>query len=212
MSRKEKVRYRFGQAEFDESSFVLTIDGASVNLQRKPLEVLAVLLRHYGRTVTKDEMLAHVWPGQITVDNVVANAVSKLRKALRSEGHRLINQSRIGYRLEGPVEKLHDGRRIYPFLAGFSKGIAVPRRPGFVMEELISETPDLEIWLACHVETREPRIFKFCLNHKGLEHLRAEARALQGLQKANGAKSQLDHPIRPDLDHEPPFVEICPVG
>jgi len=75
-------RYRFGTAEFDESRFELRVGGEPVTIQRRPLEVLAVLLRHAGEVVTKEELLAIVWAGVNTVDNVVANALSKLRTAL----------------------------------------------------------------------------------------------------------------------------------
>ena len=78
-------RYRFGTAEFDEARFELRVSGLPVDIQRKPLEMLACLLAHAGEVVTKDELLDTVWEGRPTVENVIANAIGKLRSALGDE-------------------------------------------------------------------------------------------------------------------------------
>ena len=52
-------RFRFGSAEFDEAQFELRVAGLSVEVQRKPLEILKILLNHAGEVVTKEELTAH---------------------------------------------------------------------------------------------------------------------------------------------------------
>ena len=75
-------RYGFATAEFDEARFELRVDGEAVSVQRRPLEVLAVLLRHAGEVVTRQELQEAVWNNRPTVENVVDTAIRKLRVAL----------------------------------------------------------------------------------------------------------------------------------
>src|ERR1700754_3269481 len=104
-------RYRFGTAEFDEASFELRMAGVAMEVQRKPLEILACLLAHAGEVVTKDELLDTVWEGRPTVENVIANAIAKLRSALGDENaERIVTQPRVGYRFAGVFERVAVGR------------------------------------------------------------------------------------------------------
>ena len=57
--------WRFGAAAFDEAALVLSVAGKPVPLERRPLELLALLLRHPGEVVTKDEIQDALWPDQI---------------------------------------------------------------------------------------------------------------------------------------------------
>ena len=49
--------WRFGNAAFDEQALTLSVAGAEVDLERRPLELLALLLEHTNEVVTKDEIL-----------------------------------------------------------------------------------------------------------------------------------------------------------
>lgn len=90
---------------FDEAQSSLTVAGRAVAIEPRPLRLLAVLLERSDEVVTKEEIFETVWGGRATVDNVLANAVTKLRKALGEEGGaRIVNLPRIGYRLAGPVQ------------------------------------------------------------------------------------------------------------
>lgn len=75
-------RYFFGTAEFDEAKFELRINETPVAIERRPLVLLAKMLEHADQVVTKGELLQTVWGGRLTVENVLANATAKLRKAL----------------------------------------------------------------------------------------------------------------------------------
>src|SRR6201993_4354985 len=96
--------WKFANCEFDESRRELRVNGNSVDLEAKPLEVLSKLLQHAGEVVTKDELLEWVWPGTAVVDGSLATAISKLRKAINDEDQlMIITVPRTGYRLAGPV-------------------------------------------------------------------------------------------------------------
>lgn len=99
-------RYFFGTAEFNEAKFELRIDGVTVAIERRPLSLLAKILEHADQVVTKRELLQSVWDGRVTVENVLANAMAKLRKALGDNAFQLITIPRVGYRIKGPVRKM----------------------------------------------------------------------------------------------------------
>lgn len=96
--------WQFGDACFDEGSLVLTVAGEVVELERKPLEVLRMLLHSAGDVVTKDELVAAVWPGRIPSETVVAKCVSRLREVLHDDGQTIIKTVHgYGYRLIAEV-------------------------------------------------------------------------------------------------------------
>ncbi|CEA01312.1 regulator domain-containing protein [Pseudomonas saudimassiliensis] len=99
-------RYFFGTAEFNEARFELRINERPVAIERRPLVLLAKILEHADQVVTKAELLHTVWGGRITVENVLANAMAKLRKALGDNAGLLVTIPRVGYRIQGPVKKM----------------------------------------------------------------------------------------------------------
>jgi eukaryotic-like serine/threonine-protein kinase len=204
-------RYRFGAAEFDEVRFELRVGGLGVELEQKPLLVLAELLRHVGEVVTKEELFERVWAGRPTVDNVLANAVAKLRKALGEvEGARIVTLPRVGYRLNGPIERSATGRRLLSRLA-LDAAREVPGRPQFVLERQLDASRGSEVWLARHVKTREPRVFKFANDGERLALLKREATLYRVLSESLGERPDLVRIL--DWNFEaPPFFLECEYG
>ena len=118
-----------------------------MDIQRKPLEILACLLAHAGEVVTKDELLDTVWEGRPTVENVIANAIGKLRSALGDENaERIVTQPRVGYRFTGAFERVAVGRGWVSRL-DLAAGAPVPGRPNFVLESMIGRSVASEVWL-----------------------------------------------------------------
>lgn len=100
----DRRRWIFGPAMFDERSFELRVNGQEVELERKALEVLRLLLHRAGEVVTKDDLLQGVWPGRILSESVLAGCVSRVRDALGDETQALIRTVHgYGYRLVAPV-------------------------------------------------------------------------------------------------------------
>lgn len=99
------LAWRFGGTRLDERTLELRVDGDLVALERKPLEVLRVLLRRAGELVTHDDLLDAVWPGRILSDSVVKKCVSQVRDALRDTDQTIVKTVHgYGYRLMAPVE------------------------------------------------------------------------------------------------------------
>src|SRR5689334_17070689 len=149
-SPAQLYRFRFGDCEFDESRFELTVRGVRAEVQRKPLEVLAFLLRNVGEVVTRDELLERIWDGRPTVEHVINNALVKLRNALgEADGARIVTKPRVGYLFTGTVERVAVGRR-QASAFDFQAGAPVPRRENFTLETVLGQSQGNEVWLAVH--------------------------------------------------------------
>ena len=168
-------RYAFGNVEFDEARGELRVDGQPVELEHRPLQVLACLLHHADEVVPREELFATVWGARPTVDNVLANAIAKLRKAFGADGHgRIVNLPRVGYRLHGPVERTVSGRRLHDLLA-LAAGQGVPGRGHFRLREQLGPARGNEVWLARHDKTGELRVYEFSADGERLAALKREA-------------------------------------
>ncbi len=204
-------RYRFGDCEFDQARFELRVAGEPVEVQRKPLEILSYLLAHAGEVVTKDELLATVWEGRPTVENVLANAVAKLRSALGPQHAECIHtQPRVGYRFVGTLERIAVGRTFASSL-DLKSGQAVPGRVHFVLDAPIGHSNGSEVWTARHAKTRELRVYKFSLDGERLAALKREATLFRVLRDSLGEHPGFARIV--DWNFEvPPFFLECEYG
>jgi adenylate cyclase len=86
----------------------LGLSGAEgeIRLRPKSFEVLRYLAEHAGQPVTKDELMAAVWPNVTVTEESLTRCVSDIRQAIGDQEQRLIKTlPRRGYLLEGPVSK-----------------------------------------------------------------------------------------------------------
>lgn len=81
-----------------------------VRLRPQLMDVLVCLATRAGRTVTKDELLALVWPGQYIVESGLARCVAEIRQILgdtaRQDSRYIETIAKRGYRLIAPVKFL----------------------------------------------------------------------------------------------------------
>lgn len=199
-------RWTFGAVEFNEAAWELRVDSAVADIERRPLEVLAWLLRHAGEVVTKDELLEAAWPGRIVVEGALTNAIGKLRKAIGDEEQTLIaTVPRVGYRFVGKVERRAIERRA----AGtqLAVGDAVPRRPNWRLLRALDQSGAGEVWLAEHAKTREARVFKFSFDGSRLGALKREATIARLLHDSLGERVDFVRVIDWDFEDAPYFIE-----
>ncbi len=95
---------RFGRAEVRPMRRELTVEGAPVRIGDRAFDLLLALIERRGELVTKDELLARVWPGLVVEDINLSVQVSALRKALGAERDSLKTISGRGYRFVAEVE------------------------------------------------------------------------------------------------------------
>lgn len=74
----------FHDFEFDEDAGVLRHAGVEVRLQRQPCRVLAHFLAHPARTISRAELVHHVWPNDhhVNFDQGLNYCVRQVRRAL----------------------------------------------------------------------------------------------------------------------------------
>jgi TolB-like protein/DNA-binding winged helix-turn-helix (wHTH) protein len=72
----------FGAFRLDKQRRLLCRGDEPVHLSSRAFDILAMLVEHRGRVVTKDEILSQVWRGTIVEENNLAVQVSALRRAL----------------------------------------------------------------------------------------------------------------------------------
>lgn len=203
-------RYRFADIEFDEAALTLRRGGQVVDIEQRPLQVLAELLRRPNEVVTKEELFELIWAGRPTVDNVLANAMTKLRKALGDAGDRVNTLPRIGYRFSGPLERLAVGRQVDSQL-DFAAGAAVPAREHFLLETQLAPSRSSEVWLARHAKTRELRVYKFSSDGEKLSLLKREATLYRVLAETLGERDDIVRIIDWNFASAPFFLE-CEYG
>ncbi len=106
----------FGPFTFDRASRLLSRDGAELAVPPRVLGVLALLLERPGILVTKQELMAGVWPDAFVTETSLAEAVSVLRQTLGDDPQRPTY-----------IQTLH--RRGYRFIAEVRDGADAPARP-----------------------------------------------------------------------------------
>lgn len=204
-------RYVFGSVEFDEARSELRVCGLVAELEQRPLQVLACLLQHADEVVPREELFDTVWAGRPTVDNVLANAVAKLRKAIGASGHdRIVNVPRVGYRLNGPVGRTVSGRRLrsrFELVAGQP----VPGREHFLLRRQLGPSRGHEVWLARHDKTGELRVYKFAKDGERLASLKREATIYRVLHDTLGERDDVVRVLDWNFEHVPFFLE-CEYG
>ena len=96
-------RYRFGPFELQPENRRLLKDGAAISLRPRAFDLLAALVNHAGRLVTKDELLDRVWPKMVVEEAALHVQVSALRKVLGADA--ITTVSGRGYQFTLPVTK-----------------------------------------------------------------------------------------------------------
>ncbi len=198
--------WRFGPAEFDDGRRELRVDGQACAVEARPLAVLLELLCQRGAVVTKDELMAALWPGA-AAEQSLTTAVSKLRAALGAQGWSIVRAVRgKGYQIGVPIAVRTSPEQLARAFAG-RPGEAVPDRPHWVLDRVLGAGSARDVWLARHSKTGECRVFKFAASTQRLEALKREVALSRILHAALGERPDLV-PIRDwRFDAEPYCIE-----
>lgn len=207
-------RWRFGDFELDEPRRELRRHGELIEVEKKPLNLLMVFLRHPGQLLTKNDLLEAVWPGRIVVEAVLGNAVAKLRDALGDAGAVWLKTVfGFGYRFDAPVERITDDNgAVAPPRLSFNVGDVPPGRPNWQLVSRLGLSGDS--WLAEHVKTKARRVFKFTSEPLGLSALKREVTVFRLLRESVGEKACYVDVLDWNFDEPPWFIEAeyCPGG
>jgi TolB-like protein len=122
----------FGLFRLDLEQRELSRNGTRMRLRSRALEILCVLASAKGEVVTKDELMARVWPGVVVEENVIQVHVSALRKALdeeKSGQSHVVTVPGRGYRLVG----LQPPPRAISAEPDSKRHLALPDRPSIAV-------------------------------------------------------------------------------
>lgn len=98
----ENERVVFDDVEVDFDATTVTQAGALVDLTATEFKLLTHLVRHAGRTVTKLQLLTHVWGYDAYDPNLVEVHISALRRKFDPTRRQYITTVRgLGYRFDG---------------------------------------------------------------------------------------------------------------
>jgi TolB-like protein len=78
--------YRFGNHELDLARGELRAGGTPCPLEPQVFALLAFLVEHRDRLVSKDEIVEKVWDGRVVSDSAIASRVKSARQALGDDG------------------------------------------------------------------------------------------------------------------------------
>jgi pimeloyl-ACP methyl ester carboxylesterase/DNA-binding winged helix-turn-helix (wHTH) protein len=98
--------YRFADCELDLGQFELRRDGCVVHVEPQVIEVLAYLIGHHDRLVTREELQDAVWGDRFVSASAVASRLMQARRAVGDTGERqqvIATVHGRGYRFVAPV-------------------------------------------------------------------------------------------------------------
>jgi DNA-binding winged helix-turn-helix (wHTH) protein/TolB-like protein/Tfp pilus assembly protein PilF len=110
-------RLRVGEWSVDPATNEISRGSERVHLEPKAADLLLALARRADEVVSREELLAQVWSGVVVGDDVLTQAVIKLRKALgdtSGEPRYIQTIPKRGYRLIAVVSRLDPGRGAAP--------------------------------------------------------------------------------------------------
>lgn len=100
--------YRFGDFELDLGAHQLRRRGEPVRLERRPFELLVLLVSRHGLLVSRDEIIESLWPSKVVIefDTGLNTLVRKVRLALGDSSGTptfIETVAGVGYRFIAPV-------------------------------------------------------------------------------------------------------------
>ena len=94
--------FEYKGTEVNFTSYTAKVEGESVDVNAKELEILKCLLDNEGRALTRSQILDNVWKEseEIPFDRVIDVYIKELRKKLRLDC--IVTIRNVGYKLERP--------------------------------------------------------------------------------------------------------------
>jgi DNA-binding winged helix-turn-helix (wHTH) protein len=101
----------FGDHRLDIKRRELRRGDELIELEPKAFDLLAFLVQHRDRVVSKDDLLQEVWGGRIVSESALTTRINAVRRALGDDGtaQRLVRTfTRKGIRFVGEVTEISD--------------------------------------------------------------------------------------------------------
>jgi TolB-like protein len=139
--------YRFDTYEIDDARQELRRAGAAVHIEPQVFDLLAYLVKHRDRTVSRDELIDTIWHGRAVSDAALSSCISAARRAIGDSGSSqgfIRTLHKRGFRFVGDIE---DGEALTA--SGGGEASALPRiassQAAVVPSEEPTSTPPLPL-------------------------------------------------------------------
>lgn len=122
------MRYLFDDCALDMDRRELHRGEGQVAIEPQVFDLLAHLIRHRDRVVSKDDLLATIWKGRVVSESALFNRINAARKAIGDAGdrqHLIRTLPRKGLRFVGEVRE--EGVQSLP------AGLSPPDRPSIAV-------------------------------------------------------------------------------
>lgn len=99
---------RFAGSSVDVAQRSIERDGEVRHLEPQAFDLLAYLLSHHDRVITKEELLDEVWGDQFVSESALTTRIKEIRQALGDDGSRqaiIKNFRGRGYRFVAPLDE-----------------------------------------------------------------------------------------------------------
>lgn len=80
------MRYHFGDIRLDTETMEFSVGGEARSLEPQVFDVLATLVEHRDRVISRDELIERVWGGRVVSDATIDARISAVRKAIGDSG------------------------------------------------------------------------------------------------------------------------------
>ena len=98
---KKEGSLEYEGLSIDLSHKSVTVDGEAVALTKTEFELLALLLSHRGKVLSRQDILDSVWPQDVIVtDRTVDVNVTRMRKKIGRYGQMIVSRQGFGYVFE----------------------------------------------------------------------------------------------------------------
>lgn len=141
---------RVGQWHADRQAGELTGPSGTLRLEPKVMDLLFVLASQAGQVVTREQLMATLWPGLVVGEDSLARTVSKLRQSLGDDAKapRYIETiAKRGYRLLAEVETAAVHAAEIPVAVSVATAWRI-RRPALVLSGVIAML--VLVWAGIH--------------------------------------------------------------
>lgn len=100
--KNEAATLRYQELRIEKDDKRCYINETVIDLTRKELEVLILLLEHPGKVFSREKILAHIWPDDVVVvDRTVDVTITRLRKKIGIYGNCIVTRHGYGYGFQG---------------------------------------------------------------------------------------------------------------
>jgi len=121
---------QFGPFTLDLERLCLGGPAGEVELRPKSFEVLRYLAEHPGRVISKEELIAAVWPDVVVTDDSLIRCISEVRRAIGDVDQAIIKTvQRRGYLVQADVSARPSAEESFPQQAKRARAPDGPASP-----------------------------------------------------------------------------------